>query len=193
MNLFLILVSVSGVWLSILGSHTRDSPVDTSDIYWDTVQTCFGGTDLQEHKIQNHSTGISDLLQRRFFFFKCWHCFFFFFGKDLYLSQDLIYIIFLQVSQLSDLFRKLVRPFHLWNPHERIFACIPFLYIIVVGHQKNARVLTYFMLKIKSTGKKTFDGHMCIKHVFENGFPLLYISKINHVCPRTALTARQGV
>ena len=104
MNLFLILVSVSGVWLSILGSHTRDSPVDTSDIYWDTVQTCFGGTDLQEHKIQNHSTGIPDLLQRRFFF-KCWH-FFFFFGKDLYLSQDLIYIIFLQVSQLSDLFRK---------------------------------------------------------------------------------------
>jgi len=39
---------IAGVWLSILGSHTRDSPVDTSDIYWDTVQTCFGGTDLQD-------------------------------------------------------------------------------------------------------------------------------------------------
>eukprot|EP00088_Acartia_fossae_P055676 TRINITY_DN6464_c2_g1_i2.p1 TRINITY_DN6464_c2_g1~~TRINITY_DN6464_c2_g1_i2.p1 ORF type:complete len:522 (-),score=102.22 TRINITY_DN6464_c2_g1_i2:950-2515(-) len=38
----------TGTWKAIISHHSRGRPVDTSSIYWDTVDTCFGGTDLAD-------------------------------------------------------------------------------------------------------------------------------------------------
>jgi len=38
----------AATWKAIIDYHTRSCPIDSASIYWDTVQTCFGSTDLED-------------------------------------------------------------------------------------------------------------------------------------------------
>jgi len=39
---------IAEAWKLILATYTRDTPMDTSSIYWDTVSTCYGSSDIKE-------------------------------------------------------------------------------------------------------------------------------------------------
>jgi len=50
--------NVVGVWSATLAAHTRTNSLDTNSIYWDTVDTCFGGRSIED--CDNRTPGCID-------------------------------------------------------------------------------------------------------------------------------------